>query len=183
MKPQIIKLFLVIICVMIAGVFSLSCSDKNHSVQPSVFPPVEFVESNLLGTWQTDGEIYSNEVIILSSNYKFHQTFDQSDNNFHAETEGSWELHTAENGCVYVYLYGMKYFYQDKVIANSGNRWQDGDLVKYWDECSEDSIEMPNMVILSIGQHPSYPKNMVLRHMATQRDIVDIVFALLDVAK
>ena len=75
----------------------------------------------------------------------------------------------------------MKYFYQDLDLVNNGNRWttgiKAGKSEKYWDECGEKIIEMPDMVILFISQHPGYPKNIILRHMATERDIVDIIFS------
>jgi hypothetical protein len=76
----------------------------------------------------------------------------------------------------------MKYFYQDQELVDNGNRWasgtRKGEAEKYWDECSESVIEMPDMVVLFVSQHPSYPKNIILRHMATQRDVIDIIFSL-----
>lgn len=162
----------------------LSCLEKQNLIKPSVFPPNEFNESDLFGTWQEDGAVDSSETLILSPNYKFHQIFDFSKINYHAESDGSWEVIKRDNGCLYLYLYGMKYYYQDLVLTNNGNYWQSGVKAgkpeKYWDECSDSIVEMPNMVILFISQHPEYPKNIILRHMATQRDIVDIFFFLSD---
>lgn len=164
------------------GVSLSSCLGKQDTVQPSVFPPREFNESDLIGGWQEDGATDSNETLILSADHRFHQIFVFPQTNYHAESEGTWELRKSQNGCTYIYLYGMKYFYQDPDLANNGNRWPSGIKTgkpeKYWNECSESIIEMPDMVILFVSQHPSYPKNFILRHMATQRDIVDIIFSL-----
>jgi hypothetical protein len=182
MKTYRIKLFLLVICIALMNISLFSCLNKQDTVQPSLFPPRQFSENDLIGSWQEDGAVDSNETLILSTNHKFHQIFDFLQTNYHAESEGSWELRKVQNGCTYIYLYKMKYFYQDLGLANNGNRWPSGIKTGkpeiYWDECSENIIEMPDMVVLFVSQHPNYPKNIILRHMATQRDIVDIFFSL-----
>ena len=170
------------IVITLMNISLFSCLGKQDAIPPSVFPPRGFSENDLIGRWQEEGAADSNETLILSTDYKFHQTFDIPGINYHDEVEGTWELRKVQNGCTYIYLYGMKYFYQDPDLTNNGNRWSSGIKIgkpeKYWDECSENSIEMPEMVVLFVSQHPSYPKNIILRHMATQRDIVDIIFSL-----
>ena len=177
MAMKVYKLLVLVIGMFLTSIFVLSCSDTQDSVQPSVFPPFEFSKNDLIGTWQGEGEIYSDETLALYSDYKFHQEFHVLETGYHAETRGVWEIKTMQNGCTYIYLYDMKYFYQDIDLANNGNTWasgiKKGQAVTYWDECSENIIEMPNKVVLFVSQFPNYPRNIVLRHMAIQRNMTD----------
>jgi hypothetical protein len=180
MKTYKIKIFLMAIVITSMNMSLFSCLDK-EAIQPSIFPPRGFSENDLIGSWQANGAADSNETLTLSADHKFHQIFDFLQINYHAESEGSWELRRVQNGCTYIYLYGMKYFYQDLDFADNGNRWPPGmnmgEPVKYWDECSESDIEMPEMVVLYVSQHPSYPKNIILNHMAIQPNMVDYYFS------
>jgi hypothetical protein len=172
---------------MLLAVFSSSCSKRENSVSPSTFPPDGFSRTDLVGTWQENGVANSDETIIVSADNKFRQIFSSPDISYHEEVEGSWDLKNDGNGCVYVLFYGMRYFYQEPELIANGNRWttgmRKGKQEKYWDECSESLVEMPDMVIMFVSQHPDYPRKIILRDMSTQRDVEDIFFALTSVTK
>ncbi len=123
---KVYRFLILVIGIFLTNISLLSCSGTKTFVQPSVFPPLDFSENDLIGTWQEDGVMYSNETLTLFSDYRFHQEFYFLETNYHAETRGSWEIKMAQNGCTYIYLYGMKYFYQDIDLANNGNIWTSG---------------------------------------------------------
>ena len=182
MKTPHINLTLLYMSMVLLVIPLYSCSSGKPNVQPSNLPPSGFSEADLIGTWQESGAADSDEIIILSNDHKYRQIFNNVEASYHAELEGTWEQKNSKTGCVYIYFYGMKYFYQEQELVDNGNRWasgmKKGDAEKYWDECSKDVIEMPNMVVMFVGQHPDFTKNIVLREMATQRDVVDIYFSL-----
>ena len=159
----------------------LSCTEKENSSSPSTSP---INESDLIGTWQEEGATYSDEKLVLYSNHTFHQEFRIPETGYYAETRGTWELRRVKNGCVYVFLYEMKYFYQDMDLANNGNIWtsgiKKGQAETYWDECSESIIEMPHRVILSAIQFQDTTNSIILQHMEIQRDMTDIWLSMVE---
>jgi hypothetical protein len=171
--------FLLIICMLLC---LLGCTGKGEKIEPSIYAPVDFKEEDLVGTWIANGASYGIEDLSLSANYTFKQEFRSSNPIFQAESSGTWEAKKSEKGCLYLYLYGMKYFYQDLERISNGNRRQSGvekgSPLHYWDECSQNDITMPDMVILSVMQFPDTPKNIILQHMATSRESTNIWFTL-----
>jgi hypothetical protein len=143
----------------------------------SVFPPDTFSESDLIGTWKDFNEIYSEEHLILRSDHTFEHIFAfDSDRQF--ESDGTWEVVKETNGCTYLHLEGMRYFYQSVERAENGNRSTtgvtEGTPLRYWDECSNQLIEMPDKVIMTISSFPDFPRGLVLQHMTTERNTTDI---------
>jgi hypothetical protein len=156
------------------------CANKDEKIEPSIYAPVDFKEEDLIGTWNANGSSYSTEVLSLSADHKFTQEFQSSNPKFQAISSGTWETKKSEKGCLHLFLYGMKYFYQDMERASNGNRRpsgvEKGSPIQYWDECSQHEITMPDMVVLAVMQFPDTPKNIVLQHMTTSRESTDIWF-------
>lgn len=163
--------------------FLSGCSKADQKVVPSVFAPVSFKEEDIVGTWEINaGPFLSEEFIIFSADHQFEQIFTYGDPKLQFKNLGSWEIVKSNEGCTYVLLYGMKYYYQELERANNGNRLssgiEKGRLILYWDECSQDVITMPDMVVLSVMQFPDEPRNIILEHMSTTRDSTEMWFTL-----
>lgn len=128
---------------------------------------------NLFGTWYEQREVNSAEKLILANDYTFKHFFTVP-GEFEHEENGTWQLIHNTNGCYYIYFKGMKYFYQDKEIAESGNRWPDGTPMGYWDECGKRRIEMLDKTILFVSKSSSYSNGIILNHMAIDRNQPDV---------
>lgn len=147
----------------------------------SRFPPDSFQENDLIGTWEDFSEIHTDERLTLEPDHTFEQVFTfESGQQF--KSNGTWELKEEANGCMYLHLKGMRYFYQSIERAESGNRYTtgvtQGDPLRYWDECGSAQIEMPDMVIMTVSSHPDGLRGIELEHMNTQRDATDIFLRL-----
>ena len=184
MKKSYIKYLyksFMIICIFLC---LAGCAGKDKKIEPSIFAPPDFNEEDLVGIWKANGASYSSEVLTLSADHKFMQEFSVENPKFRGETSGSWETKKSDKGCTYIFLYGMKYFYQDLDRATNGNRRnsgvEKGSPIHYWDECSQDDITMPDMVILSVKQFPDTPRNIILQHMSTTRESTEIWFTLVE---
>lgn len=170
----------VLLCVVL---FLPCCANGNKRIKASVFAPPELKETDLVGIWEAQNTGPDrNETLTLSEDHHFKQLFRAETISFQNETEGTWELIKSSNGCTYLFLYGMKYFHQDAETAANGNRRssgvEKGDPIRYWDECSQNEIIMPDMVKLLIMQFPDEPRNIILQHMSTTREMTETWFVL-----
>ena len=162
-----------LVFLLIAGLAGCGLVDRRP--KPSIYPPESFRESDLIGVWGRDDidkphSIGFSEKVIINSDHTFTQTVDISYDSYHFAVSGRWELEKAENGCLYIHLYGMRYYGQNDKFAENGNRGITNEPLLYWDKCGERAVMMPDETILIISFHPSYPTGLVLWYMAIDRE-------------
>ncbi|MCP4362038.1 MAG: hypothetical protein GY796_28845 [Chloroflexi bacterium] len=165
-----LKLWIWLLCLTMT---ILACAVANGmrstptSTGISTYPPATFQEADLVGTWQ--GWRDEGEMLILRADRTFKQIYDAmlETGSYHFEGEGTWWLEYRPSGCVYIHLEGMRYYHLDYSTAETGNRHSHG-LVSFWDYCEERVIEMPDKVIMIVGSHRGFLKDIKLEHMAME---------------
>lgn len=139
-------------------------SDKSFLV-----PPSSFQERDLLGHWRNTFTEYHVEELILTSNHQYIQRFRTEHPLRQYEGHGSWRIEIRASGCAYLYLQGMKYFYGAEAFEVYGNRLEPhGSPYLFWERCESHYIEMPDQVILTITNNPTWPRGIGLLFPATK---------------
>ena len=167
LKKSLISILFLGICI--------SCS-RQVAQGVSMFPPQQFSENDLLGLWEVSNAEYSSESLEIKEDYTFTQTFKLTNADYLFETNGTWEVTTDDTGCLYIHLQGMRFYYQVFEIAENGNKWDDGSPEYYWDACANRPVQMVDKTILSVGSHPDSSNGIVLWHMSSQKDGINMVF-------
>lgn len=123
-----------------------------------------FTDTDLLGRWNILFGNENHETLLLNDDNTFVQTFTSTDYSSLIYTEkGAWRIERDPSGCTYVYLEGMRYFYNTISIAENGNRLEpDGKLYNFIDKCLKRTITMPDKVILIVIEEPRTPRNIAL---------------------
>lgn len=130
--------------------------------------PTSFRETDLLGRWESTFTKYDREVLVLTADRRFIQTYDIPAIGRHYEGQGTWHVDSHASGCVYVHLEGMRYFYGAEAFELYGNRFSPGDSpYAFWERCETQWITMPDKVILSVSDRPHFPGGMTLLFPAT----------------
>lgn len=156
--------------------FSASCSKSTPALRTSLLPPQHFKESDLIGLWEVSNAQYSTESLEIKDDHTFTQVFKLTESDYLYEGDGEWELiRDKASGCVYLYMHQMRFYYQVFEIAENGNVWNDSPEF-YWDSCEEQPIEMVDKTILFVAFHPDSSNGVVLWHMTSQKDGMNMVF-------
>ena len=109
-------------------------------------PPIQFVEADLIGTWELYGPMYHTEVLAINADHTFTQIYNLPQQSLHIETHGLWQIEDRASGCVYVHLEGMRNFHSTDSAANNGNRYPGKSLMSFWEPCEDTLITMPDVV-------------------------------------
>jgi hypothetical protein len=142
----------------------------------SMFPPANFQETDLLGNWRTTNDPHSIETLSLNADHTYLQTFNLNDSEYSFQANGTWKTVSKQTGCVYIHLSGMRFYYQVFEIAENGNKLPNGHPESYWDPCGENIIQMVDETVLIVSSHPDSSNGIVLRHVTTQKDGLNVVF-------
>ena len=167
---------LMLIFPFVSFVFAACTSTVSSDV--SIYPPNGFQESDLFGAWIETDDLYSSEELNLRADHTFSQYFELNDVEYIYQGSGTWEITKEKSGCVYIHLYGMKFFYQVFEIAENGNKFPGESYNSpqiYWDPCEEKGIEMVDKTVLVVSSHPVSSNGIILRHMSTQREGINRV--------
>jgi len=172
-----LKKYIVSLCLTVG---SLACASLGASSSSgiSLKAPSTFTESDLIGTWNDWNNVDNDETLTLHSDYTFEQIYESSSSGYRYEGEGTWSVEIRPSGCVYLHLEGMKYFHLTASAADLGNRHLDGSLINFWEPCEEQSITMPDKVILLVTSFADFPRGIALELLMTERNRLDRLFIL-----
>ena len=170
MKSKFVLAFLCLILTLLAcGSMSRIATPTASAV--SLRPPMGFQEADLIGTWVPwAGTKGITDTLILRSDKTFKQLYAIPWSGLLFETEGTWWIEYRSSGCVYLHVEGMRYYYGTGMEAESGNRDNKGHPVSFWSPCEDQTIQMPDSVVLAVGSDPSFPNGIQLTHMTLGPD-------------
>lgn len=145
-------------------------------------PPINFDESDIVGTWQTRYGITRIDTITLKSDGTYQQKFEAPEINYVYESPWyEWHIEYSTSGKPKLHLEKMRYYESGVDIGEAGGRFSDGPPVLFVD-IDEDNevIEMTDKVILRINGDQNYPRGIVLGHMYRDLDTGAAYFILID---
>ena len=133
--------------------------------------PLPFEQRILIGKWKTVSTIYPiNETLRLYDNGTFEHTF-QDQATLHIFTDqGDWFVEQRPSGCVYLHLIGMRYFHNGVDQGRNNNKEITGTLIRFEDSCEHRTFVMPDKVILTVANLPSYYQRIGLFFPRTTTD-------------
>ncbi len=145
------------IAVLLAG-----CAKATPLVSTGFSPPT-VREAELLGTWKVTSDVYPiTEEVTLFANGQYHHLYDSPTLPYHYEGRGKWWLKRQPNGCVSVYLDGMRYYQSETYTAEHGNRTSTGVTLHFEDPCDQAISEMLGYVRLAVMDAPNSPHGLML---------------------
>lgn len=145
-------------------------------------PPMNFDESDLVGTWQATYGLTSTDTITLKSDGTYQQKFESPQINYIYESPWyKWHVEYSASGKPKLYLEGMRYYEVSLEIGEAGGRYSDGTPVLFVDiDENYAVIEMTDKVILRIKGDSNYPRGIILQHMHIDLDTGPAYFVLVD---
>ncbi len=160
---------------------SAACGAGNRAESESgisLRPPDTFEEADLVGTWEEVMSIYSSETLTIYPDYTFQQIYDGGAG-YRFEGIGKWRLEQAANGCLYAHFEGMRYYYSSLGLAENGNKFpESNDPMLFWDPCGQQTLEMPDEVIMIVATNSTFPRKIMLQHLSSERGVGEIVLRL-----
>ena len=162
------KQVLVLIAEFLIAFMCISCTSNVHSTTTQACPslPQTFQESDLVGTWISEHETFT-DTLILRKDRTYRQDYFRKTDSYHFENTGRrWWPEPRANDTLYLHLEGMRRCDSDELCAKGsggGGDWA------YLDFCENQLVEMPNEVILIVMGAKSYkssPGEIELWHMA-----------------
>lgn len=134
-------------------------------------PPQDFKASDLVGTWKSEWqEGPSSQILVFRSDGTFSQTYILKASGQEFDTQGTWFIVGAPEGCTYIHANGMRYYYGPESFVQSGNRNPDGTPALFWDACRKTVVEMPEFVLLGVGHDVGQSPQTFLYLMAVESD-------------
>lgn len=150
------------ILIHLSALFLLSCGQPGGG-RSWAYPPPAFQQHDLVGMWGYTNTLYDyTETLIVQQDGRFIHTVLFAKPAQHYVDQGTWKLDMQANGCTYLQLQGMRYFHETRETADRGNRDPDGQLIRFEEPCTMQSLEMPNRVILTVGNSPVSPQHIEL---------------------
>jgi hypothetical protein len=156
-----------------------SCSSQtpqNDASHVNWLPPLGFKDSDLIGTWKSEwSEGPSAQILVFRNDKTFSQTYILNSSGQEFDTQGTWFIVNASEGCTYIHANGMRYYYGLDSLAQNGNRNPDGTPFLFWDGCQKKRVEMPDFVLLGIGHDSGNNSRIFLYQMSLDPDTGDPV--------
>ena len=145
-------------------------------------PPMNFDESDLVGTWQATYGLTSTDTITLKSDGTYQQKFEAPQINYVYESPWyEWRVEYSASRKPKLHLEKMRYYEFSLDIGEAGGRHSDGQPVLFVDIDEDDEvIEMMDKVILRINGDQNYPRGIILQHMHIDLDTEPAYFVLVD---
>jgi hypothetical protein len=134
-------------------------------------PPVDFKDSDLIGTWKSEWqEGPSVQILVFRNDKTFSQTYILNSSGKEFDTRGTWFIVNTSEGCTYIHANGMHYYYGPDSFAQNGNRNPDGTPAMFWDDCQKKIVEMPDFVLLGVGHDITHNPQISLYQMSVESD-------------
>lgn len=126
-------------------------------------PPPGFQAIDLVGEWKVVSDVYPvDETLLLNLDGSFFHQYQVPHVTSLYVDRGNWWIEQRPSGCVFLYLEGMRYFHSTLDVANNGNRALTGTPIRFEEPCEQRTFEMPDMVIMTVGSLPRYPRSLTI---------------------
>ena len=146
-------------------------------------PPVDFRESDLVGTWEAhyDGSGTGVDRLVLKEDGTFQQVYDSLGLHTFKTSWNKWHVERfPDEGRIYVHLEGARFYDDGRRVADYEGigcpASQPGCLMDtpypFLDPVYDYYVEMVGRLVLSVRSSPDAPGGLVLKHM--RRGVDDV---------
>lgn len=155
----------------------LACGPQSpSSSQPSLLPPANFSEADLVGTWQAIYGGSDTDSITIEADGMFRQVFTTPYGYHYESSANQWWIEKRPSGCIYLHLSNMRY-YAGTIEKAEG--MANGVPVHLIEVCENRVLEVSTELVLAVTSADTLPRGIRLAQLKADADTNDVYFILI----